>query len=309
METNPLVSIIVLTYNSSFYVVETLESIKKQIYTNIELIICDDCSNDNTIEICNEWINNNESRFKRISLISSTKNMGIPANCNKGINDAKGVWIKIIAGDDLLVSTCILDNIEYIIKKPEILILQSNTYLIDSKSNIIGESKPINPFFKKATAHLQHQILLRTYVGNTTTLFINKDLFDCVGYYDESIKLIEDTPMWLKLTYNGYKIHFMDKYTTQYRINYNSVSFDNGNTKIINSIYTYNIITAKKYISPHLAGIELFIENYRHWITCKFMNSVFNKNNIYCKIIWRMLSAPFLIAKKISLYNIYKKII
>lgn len=53
---NPLVSVIVITYNSSKYVLETLNSVAAQTYDNIELIISDDCSKDNTVEICRNWL-------------------------------------------------------------------------------------------------------------------------------------------------------------------------------------------------------------------------------------------------------------
>lgn len=56
MMKNPLVSVIVITYNSSKYVLETLNSVAAQTYDNIELIISDDCSVDNTVEICRNWL-------------------------------------------------------------------------------------------------------------------------------------------------------------------------------------------------------------------------------------------------------------
>ena len=59
---NPLVSIIVITYNSAKFVLETLESAKAQTYQNIELIISDDGSTDNTVQICREWLKNNEEQ-------------------------------------------------------------------------------------------------------------------------------------------------------------------------------------------------------------------------------------------------------
>ena len=59
----PLVSIIVITYNSSKYVLETLESAKAQTYENIELIISDDGSTDDTIKICKNWLEKNQDRF------------------------------------------------------------------------------------------------------------------------------------------------------------------------------------------------------------------------------------------------------
>ena len=109
----PLVSIIVITYNSSKYVLETLESAKAQTYQNIELIVSDDCSTDNTVEICREWIEKNKKRFLRTELITSEKNTGIPANCNRGVKAAQGEWVKLIAGDDILCNNCIEANIEY----------------------------------------------------------------------------------------------------------------------------------------------------------------------------------------------------
>ena len=74
---NPLFSIIIVTYNSSPYVLETLESARAQTYQNIELIITDDCSIDNTVNICREWIDKNKERFVRTELITVEQNTGI----------------------------------------------------------------------------------------------------------------------------------------------------------------------------------------------------------------------------------------
>lgn len=73
-EKNPLVSIIVITYNSAKYVLETLESAKAQTYQNIKLIVSDDCSTDNKIEICRKWLEKNKGRFVRTELITVEQN-------------------------------------------------------------------------------------------------------------------------------------------------------------------------------------------------------------------------------------------
>src|SRR5690606_12047202 len=108
---HPLVSVVVITYNSAKYVLATLESIKAQTYQNIELIVSDDCSNDDTVEICRSWMVENCERFIRTELITTEKNKGIPANCNRGVTASQGLWIKIIAGDDLLLPNCISHNV------------------------------------------------------------------------------------------------------------------------------------------------------------------------------------------------------
>ena len=92
MEQQPLVSVVVITYNSSATVVETLESIKNQTYQNIELIVSDDYSNDNTIEITSEWLKKNSSRFEKSLLLRADHNAGTSANCNRGVRATSGLW-------------------------------------------------------------------------------------------------------------------------------------------------------------------------------------------------------------------------
>lgn len=115
MENKPLVSIVVITYNSSEYVLETLESAKAQTYTNIELIVSDDCSTDETVSICKKWFEANKDRFVNTIMVEAEINSGVPANANRGLAECKGEWIKFIAGDDILVST----GIEEFVKKYE----------------------------------------------------------------------------------------------------------------------------------------------------------------------------------------------
>ncbi len=95
------------------YIIETLESIKNQNYKNIELIISDDASLDNTIYVCKEWLRSNQLYFVRAKLMLSDKNSGIAPNCNRGIEEAKGEWIKLVAGDDILFSDSISIFVDY----------------------------------------------------------------------------------------------------------------------------------------------------------------------------------------------------
>ena len=132
----PLVSIIVITYNSS-YVLETLESIKNQSYKNIELIISDDCSTDSSVSLCQRWLEKNESHFIHALLVTNPCNQGIPANCNRGIRAAQGEWIKLIAGDDLLMPNCISDYINTISPEIDILVGRIQCFTTDQKGNKI----------------------------------------------------------------------------------------------------------------------------------------------------------------------------
>jgi alpha-1,3-rhamnosyltransferase len=111
-----LVSVPVVTYNAASFVEETLESIFNQTYGNIELVISDDCSKDNTIEIVQKWCEEErvKERFTAIKIVTVPKNTGVSANCNRAISASKGEWIKFIAGDDILLPTCIEDNLNFV---------------------------------------------------------------------------------------------------------------------------------------------------------------------------------------------------
>ncbi len=89
-----------MTYNSSEFIVDTLNSIVSQTYKNWEIIICDDCSTDDTCSIIDEWYALNQSSFL-FKTLYSTYNQGVTNNLIKGINEAKGEWVKTMAGDDV----------------------------------------------------------------------------------------------------------------------------------------------------------------------------------------------------------------
>ena len=115
----PLVTILVITYNSSEFIIETLKSVMLQTYRNIELIVSDDGSQDNTVVLCKDWIEENKERFINTRIIEVKKNTGIPANCNRGLKESKGEWLKYIAGDDVLFNTCIEDCLGFVKQSDE----------------------------------------------------------------------------------------------------------------------------------------------------------------------------------------------
>ena len=110
----PLVSVAVITYNSSNTVIETLDSIFAQTYPDLELIISDDCSSDNTVAVCRQWIAEHKTRFVYTTIIESPVNTGISANLNRAEDACKGNWVKGIAGDDLLLPECIETYMQYV---------------------------------------------------------------------------------------------------------------------------------------------------------------------------------------------------
>lgn len=248
---NPLVSIILITYNSSQYVQETLESASAQTYQNIELIVTDDCSTDNTVEICKNWIDKNKKRFVRTELITAEKNAGIAPNCNRGLYAAKGEWIKFIAGDDILNNDCIqkmsefwpnscstilFSDIELFGNKANSAKGQSILNWIDRCKKIISTTKEPKQQFKE---------LLNGNFVIAPSVIMKKSTLLNIGSFDEEIKLIEDYPLWIKATKHGYSIDYIDVKLVRYRIEDSSVQ-TNTRYKVSFTLFQLKYLYNKK---------------------------------------------------------------
>ncbi len=221
----PLVSIIVITYNSSAYVIETLESAKAQTYQNIELIISDDCSTDNTVNVCQQWLSDNKDRFINVNIVSTPKNSGVAPNCNNGLNAAKGEWVKLIAGDDLLVDEAIEKYIKFIS-------INSSAKVVISDMQVFGEKNErysINNEFSNLNAKQQlyyFLIFMEPSVGPSG--FLNRSTLLKLGGYDEICPMIEDVPVSLRLLSNGVRTYLISDVCVKYRANTGSVSTAEG---------------------------------------------------------------------------------
>ena len=221
-----LVSVIVVTYNSSKYVLETLESVKNQTYSNIELVITDDCSTDDTVAVCTEWIEKNRLRFVAVQIITSVVNTGITANRNRGGFAAHGKWIKHVDGDDKLFPSCVEDYVKYITDNP-------SKNIVFSPLRVFGEGdlekwgKLLRTNFKYAFSLNPRDfkiLLCKICLFPAPSLFINAEYFRNVGGYDESIRDLEDWPFWIKTAFNGAQFAYLETPEVYYRISPSSLS-------------------------------------------------------------------------------------
>ena len=290
----PLVSVLVISYNSQSFVVETLESIKSQSYNNIELIISDDCSSDNTVDLILSWLDQNSSRFVSHKLIKSKQNTGIPSNCNRGILASSGKYLKIIAADDLLLKSCIEVNVTSIIRN-KARVLHSNTLQFNEFS--IFYTKPNSIFYSifnnpKINSTQQFNYLKFKWPINASTLFFEKNVFEEVGMFEE-IFSIEDWPFLLKLTLCGIKVHHINYYTTKYRVHNMSITRNDSSNKLVNSFYLHQKDVVDKQLKSFLTWHELIYFKYKflrfYFINKKTSN---NSNNIFLHLINILIKIP-----------------
>lgn len=308
----PLVSIVVITYNSSKYVLETLESAKAQIYQNIELIISDDCSTDNTVEICKNWLNKNSQRFVRAEIIVAPKNKGIPANCNQGFKASKGEWIKLIAGDDKLVDSCIEDFISFTLSN-------NNVFAIHAKMNVYHDSFEEENFhktfdysndiynIKNINAHEQYQLNIRRNWIGAPTVFLKRDLIIELGGWDEEMPF-EDWPMFIKINKCGYKIHYLNKIVANYRIHQDSYYNYNRKKLLFNDFFQKDRIIYKKYRREFLKPHERFIENLDYYRKKIFVLLGLNYDTLLNRQINTLCNKSIKFFKSIAINRIKTKI-
>jgi len=272
---NPLVSIVVVTYNSSKYVLATLKSAKSQTYQNIELIVTDDCSVDDTVEIVKKWISENKNSFKRTELITATINTGVSANCNRGLRAARGEWIKYIAGDDILLNNCIEDNVDYCrhnkIARFIFSFMEIFTGEEKYKSCLAENNYSQNERIKyyKMNSNVQNKELLLNDFCCGPASFIHVETLKRLGTFDETIRGMEDYPMWLRATSKGFKLYFFEKKTVKYRIDH---SVSSALSKIASRQVFFKYILFKLLIRDPRQALRLIYSHYnqlriiRQWI-------------------------------------------
>jgi len=271
----PLVSIIVITYNSSKFVLETLESAKAQTYPNIELIVSDDCSTDDTINICATWMEKNKDRFIRTQLLTTASNTGIAANCNRGISSADGTWAKLIAGDDALFSNCLTENVNYVLNNNNSYFIFSDCQLISNEIDdfMIDYVTNARDIYNKPSAYQYDYLILKGCFPSAPTSFINLDiLINKLNGFDEDIPMIEDYPLWLKATKSGYSLKYFPTSTVLYRQHAGNI-LKNSHINIVNSRRLFYKYRFKSMIN---ADLLLCIDNMIYYETMTKKNPFFN---------------------------------
>lgn len=120
-----LVSVCIPAYNNAGYIKDTIDSILGQTYHNLELVIVDDCSKDNTYELIKNIPD------ERIKLYRNEKNLGMSGNWNRCLELCSGEYIKLICADDVLAPNALEKEVTALENNPTAVIAESDTKLMD----------------------------------------------------------------------------------------------------------------------------------------------------------------------------------
>ena len=251
-----LVTVVVVTYNSSRFVIETLESVYRQSYTDIELIVSDDRSKDNTFSLCQEWIKSHHNRFVNATAIQTPVNKGICGNYNYALNHASGEWIKYIAGDDILEDNCIERFVSNL--SPRTFLY---TCTAEHLNNDTNKTESYSTRIPSTTAWRQARFMLKYLYGiNGPTIFVEREHLIQLGGFEEKYPMIEDWPIAIRFTVNGYRIGIVNEPLVKWRIYGESISHSNNTfaKSLRDAWYDYAMRYCWRYLLP--------LHHYHHWL-------------------------------------------
>ncbi len=213
-----LVSICIPTYNAGDFIEEALKSIVGQSYKNIEIIIGDNTSTDNTYEIVEKF----QKKDSRIRYYRNEINLGYSGNCNKLISMSNGDYIAIYHSDDVYDVNIIEKEVEVLNNDIDLLGVFCLYDQIDKHGKVIKIDKfPTNieqPLYK---VNLDEFINIVIDKGGSCfccpTSMIRKDIYEKLKGYDPNLKYIEDQDMWGRILLNG-PIGIINEKLIKYRI-------------------------------------------------------------------------------------------
>lgn len=315
MNKNNLVSVLIPAYNHEKYVQETIQSVIEQTYENIELIIIDDGSKDNTWQKIQEMKEVCEKRFTRIHF-ETKKNEGICTTLNKLLSLANGEYVGIIASDDKYKPMLIEKELDFLSKNPDYVLCTCDDEIMDTNSQICYWDKKRNNVYniseavyktfgelqKKTNKNInfnseQYGTYSSLYIRNylTNGKLIRKSIINKIGNCPDGV--FED--WWLVLQLSKYgKFKYLDEVLFSYRWhNNNTIKNIEKNIKCLKNTLLYeNKILSEINLNEVTQDVRDAIKNgiiYRKYISIPYIFEILlkrmpdklNKRSIIIKIL------------------------
>lgn len=221
----PLVSVIIPTYNREDVILRAVESVKNQTYKNIEIIIIDDCSSDNTYEVIKSELNSNIRYYK------NEKNQGGAGSRNVGASKANGEIFAFLDSDD--------EWYDYKIEE-QMKMFNDNIDLVYSGYVIINEQTKEETRFNNDGEITLKKILSNNCIGTTSSICIKKDRFLEIGGFDKSLTSCQDWDLYIR-AFKDNNFSMVTKACVKYYYHNNSITGNylnviNGHKKVFDKI-------------------------------------------------------------------------
>lgn len=208
-----MVSVVIPVHNGQKYIKESIDSCLNQTYKSIEIVVVDDESTDNTLDILKEY-------GEKIKIVSVKKQNGLGNVINLGIKESTGEYIARLDADDIMYPTRLEKQMQYLDNNPKCVVVGGQVDVIDENGNIVNhreyavEDKDIrkNLFLFSPFAH--------------PAVTIRRLSLESVGLYPEDIWKVEDVKLFFLLSKGG-EFHNIPDTVIKYRMTFNTQSQSN----------------------------------------------------------------------------------
>jgi glycosyltransferase involved in cell wall biosynthesis len=244
----PSVSVLIKAYNHAPYIRQTINSVLDQSFEDFEVIVTDDGSVDDTLQILNEFT---DSRIRVEALL---ENKGISAAMNATIARARGRYFAIINSDDWMLPERLRKQVAFLDSRPNVSSVFGLPRIVDEKglptTGFNDFALPLTfPDFSRRTWLRQF-----FYQGNclcAPTAMIRREAYDSTGKYDNRLANLQDLDMWIRMLLAGHNIHVLPEQLSAFRIRANNANASApSQSTLLRSVYE----TTK--ILRHFAGVD-----------------------------------------------------
>lgn len=245
------ISVVIALYNKEKSIYSTIKSVLSQTYKHFELIIVNDGSTDNSLEIVKSFL---DSRIRVINKL----NGGVSSARNKGIQESQYEYIAFLDADDLWEDTFLADMCSLIQKCPEALLVGSSYCYLNENYEIIDV---INNLPENYTGYLSDyfKIALKNMLYTSSSSVYKKIAFNHLGLFDETLSQGEDIDMFIRFALSE-KIAFYNKPLVQYRL-----GAENRAASLVFERNKYLIWNLSRYAEyeKRNSDFKIFIDRYR----------------------------------------------
>ncbi|MBD2778357.1 glycosyltransferase family 2 protein [Iningainema tapete] len=190
----PKISVVVPAYNAESTILATIESIQKQTFSDLEIIVINDGSKDRTVELVNTV---KDSRLK----VFSYENGGLPVARNRGISRATGEYISFIDSDDLWTPNKLADQLAALQKRPEAGVAYSWTSVMDENAQVFYSGTPVF-----CEGDVYPDLLVCNFIASGSNILVRREAIEETGEFDPTLRSAEDWDYSLRL---ARKWHFV----------------------------------------------------------------------------------------------------
>lgn len=221
-----LISVCIPTYNSEKHIEDCINSVLTQTYNNIEIIISDNNSEDETVKIIKNM------NLKNLKLHVNKFNVGMVENFNILSKLAKGKYIKFLASDDKLDKNFIVKSIEPFHKFDNLVLVSTAKSVIDGHSKIIFKkiSNLKTGFYTGDKIIKKILFSSRNPIGEPSASLVKREIFEKVGGFKSPFPMTLDIDFWISILKYG-NLYFIDEPLAYFRVHKNSYSVQKNANK------------------------------------------------------------------------------